>query len=114
MKVVTEIQEIVGDKMRIKFSITFFSFLITLAIYPQNFNDALRVGIPGLGMNARALGMGNSYLALSDDGSASFFNPAGLGLVRRLEFMGGLDISSFNNTTTSSVIRQKVMQPKQN
>jgi hypothetical protein len=100
MKVVTEIQEIVGDKMRIKFSITFFSFLITLAIYPQNFNDALRVGIPGLGMNARALGMGNSYLALSDDGSASFFNPAGLGLVRRLEFMGGLDISSFNNTTT--------------
>ncbi len=66
----------------------------------QNFNDALRVGVPGLGMNARALGMGNSYLALSDDGSASFFNPAGLGLVKRLEFMGGLDISSFNNITT--------------
>lgn len=80
-------------------------FLLSIILFigvskSQNFNDALRVGVPGLGMNARALGMGNSYLALSDDGSASFFNPAGLGLVKKLEFMGGLDISSFNNTTT--------------
>lgn len=81
------------------FFILFFIIIIGVN-KAQNFNDALRVGVPGLGMNARALGMGNSYLALSDDGSASFFNPAGLGLVKRLEFMGGLDISSFNNTTT--------------
>ncbi len=82
--------------------ILFFLFFILFSgmSLAQNFNDALRVGVPGLGMNARALGMGNSYLALSDDGSASFFNPAGLGLVKRLEFMGGLDISSFNNITT--------------
>lgn len=80
----------------------FVLFFISIigVIKSQNFNDALRVGVPGLGMNARALGMGNSYLALSDDGSASFFNPAGLALVKRLEFMGGLDISSFNNNTT--------------
>lgn len=81
------------------FFILFFIIIIGVN-KAQNFNDALRVGVPGLGMNARALGMGNSYIALSDDGSASFFNPAGLGLVKRLEFMGGLDISSFNNTTT--------------
>ncbi len=100
MKVETEIQEIPGDKM-LKKSLFIYSFLIlTITNFSQNYNDALRVGTPGLGMNARALGMGNSYLALSDDGSASFFNPAGLGLVKRLEFMGGLDISSFNNTTT--------------
>ncbi|MDO8549674.1 MAG: hypothetical protein Q7S39_05930 [Ignavibacteria bacterium] len=63
----------------------------------QNINDALRVTIPGLGSNARALGMGNSYIGLSDDGSASFFNPAGLGLLKRLEFSGGLSHINYNN-----------------
>ncbi len=31
-----------------------------------------------LGVGARALGMGGSYVALADDGSASYWNPAGL------------------------------------
>jgi hypothetical protein len=99
MKAAIEIPETQGDKMLV---IKYFLIVVLLSttIFSQNFNDAIRVGAPGLGMNARALGMGNSYLALSDDGSASYFNPAGLGLVKRLEFMGGLDISSFNNTTT--------------
>lgn len=99
MKMAIEIQAIQGDKMFFK-KFILIVLLFSSTIFSQNFNDALRVGVPGLGMNARALGMGNSYLALSDDGSASFFNPAGLGLVKRLELMGGLDISSFNNTTT--------------
>lgn len=73
--------------------------IISSITFSQNYNDALRVSIPGLGSNARALGMGNSYISLSDDGSASFFNPAGLGLVKKLEFMGGIDITSFNNST---------------
>ncbi|MFN3695003.1 MAG: S41 family peptidase, partial [Ignavibacterium sp.] len=73
--------------------------IISSVTFSQNYNDALRVSIPGLGSNARALGMGNSYISLSDDGSASFFNPAGLGLVKKLEFMGGIDITSFNNST---------------
>ncbi len=75
----------------------------------QNINDALRVAIPGLGSNARALGMGNSYIGLSDDASASFFNPAGLGLLKRLEFSGGIshltynnDAEFFNNSTSYS------------
>lgn len=63
----------------------------------QNLNDALRVAVPGLGSNARALGMGNSYIALSDDGSAAFFNPAGFGLLKRLEFTGGISHSNFDN-----------------
>jgi len=71
--------------------------LITSESKPQNINDALRVGIPGLGSNARALGMGNSYIGLSDDGSAAFFNPAGFGLLKRLELTGGLSYSNFNN-----------------
>lgn len=63
----------------------------------QNINDALRLAVPGLGSNARALGMGNSYIGLSDDGSAAFFNPAGFGLLKRLEFTGGLNYSNLDN-----------------
>lgn len=75
-------------------------FLTSVQSFAQNINDALRLGYSGLGANARALGMGNSYIGLSDDGSASFFNPAGFGLLKRLEFSGGLDYSNFNNNTT--------------
>ncbi len=67
--------------------------------FAQNYNDALRLGFPGLGSNARALGMGNAFNALSDDASASYFNPAGFGLLKKLEFSGGLNILSINNNT---------------
>ncbi len=66
----------------------------------QNYNDALRLGFPGLGSNARALGMGNAFNALSDDASASYFNPAGFGLLKKLELSGGLSFTNFDNNTT--------------
>jgi long-subunit fatty acid transport protein len=44
--------------------------------------------------------MGNSYIGLSEDASASYFNPAGLALLKKLEVSGGIDYSHFNNTTT--------------
>jgi len=89
-----------------KLFLNLFSFILIIIFLTsdqsiaQNINDALRLGYSGLGANARALGMGNSYIGLSDDGSASFFNPAGFGLLKRLEFSGGLDYSNFNNNTT--------------
>ena len=74
-------------------------FYFTTA-YAQNQNDALRLGIPGLGSNARALGMGDSYIGLSDDAGAAFFNPAGWGLLKRLEFTSGLSYNTYGNNTT--------------
>jgi long-subunit fatty acid transport protein len=73
---------------------------ISGALFAQNYNDALRLSMPGLGSNARALGMGNAYNALSDDASAAFFNPAGLGLLKRLEFSGGIDYYRYSNNTS--------------
>jgi long-subunit fatty acid transport protein len=78
-----------------------FIFLISFSkIYGQNETDALRVAFPGLGVSARALGMGNSYIGLSDDASAAYFNPAGLGLLKKIEISGGLNYDKFNNNTT--------------
>ncbi len=68
-------------------------------VYSQNTNDALRLAYSGLGSNARALGMGNSYIGLSDDASAAFFNPGGFGLIKKIEVSGGLSYLNFNNKT---------------
>ncbi len=74
--------------------------LFVTATNAQNYNDAIRLGFPGLGSNARALGMGNAFNALSDDASASYFNPAGFGLIKKMELSGGLSFTNFDNTTT--------------
>jgi hypothetical protein len=80
-----------------------FSLIILLAIIPniyaQNYNDAIRLGFPGLGSNARALGMGNAFNALSDDASASYFNPAGFGLLKKIEISGSMNILDYGNNT---------------
>ncbi|OGS27523.1 MAG: hypothetical protein A2297_03435 [Elusimicrobia bacterium RIFOXYB2_FULL_48_7] len=47
-------------------------------------------GLPGyfmnLGIGTRALGMGRAYVAVADDSSAVYWNPAGLALLERSEF----------------------------
>jgi long-subunit fatty acid transport protein len=88
------------SKHRIFFLSISFLFISGTQLLSQNYNDALRLTMPGLGSNARALGMGNAYHSLSDDASAAYFNPAGLALLKRLEFSGGIDYYKFNNNTT--------------
>jgi len=79
--------------------------LITVLSYSvfssaQNFNDALLLSEPGLYTGARALGMGNSFIALSDDYSAVLFNPAGLGLAKKFGLSVTLNTNSFDNTVS--------------
>lgn len=89
---------------------SFYSYFVKLTIIlglmstqitlSQNINDAFRLSSSELGISARALGMGNSYIGLSDDATAGYYNPAGLGLLKRIEFSGGIDYNKFNNSTT--------------
>jgi hypothetical protein len=74
--------------------------MLTVPMYAQTIGDGLRLGYSGIGSSARALGMGNSYIGLSDDGSAGYFNPAGFGLLKRIEFTGGLGYYNFSNDAT--------------
>lgn len=75
-------------------ALTGFSF-----VNAQNFNDALRLSETETFINARALSMGNSYTALSNDFSGTLFNPAGIALVKKLEFSGGFNYNSLKNDT---------------
>jgi long-subunit fatty acid transport protein len=79
--------------------------LVTFLVFPETseaqfIEDALRLAVPGLGVGARSLGMGGAYTGLADDYSATFWNPAGLALVKRMEFMGGLSNLSYGNSST--------------
>ncbi|MBD65174.1 MAG: hypothetical protein CME62_08205 [Halobacteriovoraceae bacterium] len=72
------------------------------------FEDAVN---PELVTSARALAMGNAYMSKVDDGWSAFYNPAGLGTVRGLQFhltnihletnSGFLDITSDGAFTDS-------------
>ncbi len=83
-----------------KLLILFYSLFIVSKTYSQNYNDALRLGVSGLGSNARALGMGDSYIGLSDDDGAATFNPAGWALTKKLSISGGLSYDTYANNTT--------------
>ncbi len=66
----------------------------------QNFKDALRLSGPEILTTPKAMSMGNAYTALSNDFSASLFNPAGFGLIKKTEFSAAMSYDSFNNATT--------------
>ena len=73
--------------------VTFLLFSLTFligAFFPfsyvwgaVDFRDAI---YPEFATSARALAMGNAYVAKADDASAAFYNPAGLGTVRKAHF----------------------------
>lgn len=50
-------------------------------------------------IGARWMGMGGACIAIVDDGSAAFYNPAGLGKIRRIEFVGSLGNRSLDVET---------------
>ena len=82
--------------------ITFAAIVFNLCFqssFSQNFNDALLLSEPGLYTGARALSMGNSFTSLSNDISGLLFNPAGIGLIKKVELSGGMNFNSFNNNT---------------
>ena len=80
-------------------------FIIALALlhslsFAQFSEDAVRYSGKGNGSGSRALGMGNAYIGVSDDYSASVWNPAGLAQMRRLEIMGGISSYGVSNDAT--------------
>ncbi len=78
----------------------FITFFMAYTNYfAQNEIDVLRLSEPGIGYSGKALGMGNSFIAIANDYSATYFNPAGLGQLKNSFLSGGL---SFDNTSNET------------
>lgn len=65
-------------------------------LHAQNELDALRQAQSGNGIGARAIAIGPAYSAISDDYAAIFFNPAGLGQIKRFETTLGFDFFQYS------------------
>ncbi|UCF65644.1 MAG: outer membrane protein transport protein [bacterium] len=80
----------------------------------QGPDDAIRILDNQIGFGARALGMGGTYTAVSDDYSAIYWNPAGLAQIRKSEFFLGfshlyqsneIDFNGSNTTSSTSATK---------
>lgn len=91
----------------VRFTIATLMIAIPTVASAQFVEDAQRLAMPGFGVGARALGMGDAYGAVASDYSALFWNPAGLAQAQMGEFSFGLsyfapkDVSTFFNNQTS-------------
>ncbi len=71
--------------------------------FGQSEVDALRFAGKEAAIGARALGMGSSYMAVSDDFSALYTNPAGLGFMQKGELQ--LGFGSFSNFNKANYLK---------
>ena len=95
--------------MRYTASIFLLLFFSPLQSNAQNYIDALRPFVGLSGMGARALALGGAYTAVSNDYSATFWNPAGLTQLNKSSFYTSIghlahsaDISYGNNSASNS------------
>lgn len=70
---------------------------VARAQYPE---DALRLGLSGIGVGARAIAMGGAYTGVASDYSAIYWNPAGLAQMQYSEFTAGLSYLSTKDNST--------------
>jgi hypothetical protein len=87
-------------------------FTIVLILGLMGIAAAQTIGVPArstIGVGTRAFAMGNSYVALSDDASAMFWNPAGLAFTPVREVIVGL--SGFFNGIETEFQQENVTSP---
>ncbi|MEF3280905.1 MAG: PorV/PorQ family protein [Elusimicrobiota bacterium] len=75
-------------------------FLFTVDTFAQSGGQA--GAFLNYGVGARALGMGGAFFAISDDATASYWNPAALSLVERKEF-SFMQAQMFEQTTLNFI-----------
>ncbi|SVE47819.1 uncharacterized protein METZ01_LOCUS500673, partial [marine metagenome] len=84
------------SKSRLLFSI----FLLLSILTSQSASEAIRLLENEMGFGARSLGMGGANIALGDDPSDMYWNPAGLaGIINKTFYIETNNLNYNNNTT---------------
>lgn len=83
-----------------KIAVGFTIFLLTFSFHAKAILDFEDHAFPEFITSARALAMGNAYICKVDDAWSSFYNPAGLGTVRKPQFhLANLHIEASSGLT---------------
>ena len=75
------------------------ALLITTIVFPIYGQSELPALGRTWGIGARATGMGGAFMSVADDYSATYYNPAGLALVRKMELFISMPMVQFESTT---------------
>jgi hypothetical protein len=86
------------SKLRIRCSLI-AALLITTIVLPIYGQSELPALGRTWGIGARATGMGGAFMSVADDYSATYYNPAGLALVRKMELFISMPMVQFESTT---------------
>ena len=82
--------------MKSKIYIAILIYLVTQISWTQELPRSLEIANPNpVGSGARALGMGNAFIAIADDATAASWNPAGLTQLVRPELSFAVESVSF-------------------
>lgn len=68
-------------------ALTLLLVVLLAASAAANGGSGYTAEIMGLGMGARALGMGGAHIAVAEDASVIYYNPAGLGQIERFSLV---------------------------
>ncbi len=79
-------------------------------ISAQTYVDALRLSNSTYSTSPRTLGMSNTFVAVSNDYYGSFFNPAGLGLMKYSQFVYDVNIDGNQNNTNFFNVRRNTFK----
>lgn len=80
--------------------------MAALALPAQAQEDVFRRGVE-FGVGARAMGMGGAFMAVGDDYTASYWNPAALAQIRRFEVLASLSHAQHENDAVGAGLRLK-------
>ena len=81
-----------------KFIIIFLSW--SSIVCTQVPDDAINFYNDADGIGARAQAMGNAFIGIADDYSATYWNPAGLAKMQKSELTGDFNYLRFNNSAS--------------
>ncbi|MBI3006434.1 MAG: hypothetical protein HYY49_13640 [Ignavibacteriales bacterium] len=96
------------------FCVALMGVIFVAPAFGQFAEDALRFSQLGLGVGARALGMGNATVGFVSDYSALFWNPAGLASIRSYEFSVGLAGHNYGNDVSFFGVNNKATNTSTN
>ena len=77
---------------KIIFLVIVIAFSLVIHAHSEVGFDALHGSDLGMGIGARAVGLGGAFVAIADDASAVFWNPAGLTGIRGSQFLVSADL----------------------
>ena len=77
--------------------LTLIVLTIATSMFAQTPDEAINLLENETGVGVRAMGMGNAFVAVANDYTATYWNPAGLTLINQSEVSADLYHIKFNN-----------------